>query len=175
MSAPPGKLRLVPEVEEVFSALPEPATPTERARRDGERGICNRYYASLVKRAKQETRDEILREAGVSTIADLSMLNAMKAELDTRWQREEAKAIKGGFWRGMSVGAAMGAAFAALLSMLVVGEAMQTAFDRAQEIAAASTLVGAATQRQNYEPVTTEPEGVDRNPVTGRRLTPPGS
>ena len=68
-------------------------------------------------------------------------------------KQDIARAVKehrrGSLWFGIAIGAAAASVFVSVGFLTVVDRAMTTAFDRAQEIAAASTLVGAATQRRD--------------------------
>lgn len=116
-----------------------------KRQQDRENGI----RAQAAKKAREEER--ALWEPKLSA---LEANHAGQIEGMEKAQKQEiARAVKaherGSFWFGAIMGAAGAAIFVSAGYLLVVDKAMNQAFNRAQEIAAASTLVGAATQRRD--------------------------
>lgn len=112
---------------------------------DRENGI----RAQAIKQGRELERAETATE-----LAKLEANHAGQIEGMEKAQKQEiARAVKaherGSFWFGAIMGAAGAAIFVSAGYLLVVDKAMNQAFNRAQEIAAASTLVGAATQRRD--------------------------
>ena len=162
-----GAYALSGEVSYTNSGAAELARTKIKAREDGIR-------ANAIKQGRELERNDLLKEFGAQTLGELSVLNHTIADNDLRWQREERKEAKGAFWRGATIGAAIGAAFVSVGYLMVVGEAMRQAFDRAQEMTA-QTLAIRMVQLQAGEEVQAHEAGVDRNPLSGRRLPEPAS
>ena len=148
-------------------AAQELARAKLKAREDGIRAQATRH-------GREQERKEILEEFGAASLDDMRVINRVLADNDQRWQREERKAKAGALWRGISIGACVGAAFASVGYLVIVGEAMQQAFDRAQQVMA-QTLAMRMVQQQAQDGGVAQDAGVDRNPVNGRPLREPAS
>ena len=148
-------------------AAQELARAKLKAREDGIR-------AQAIRQGRELERKDILEEFGAASLDDMRVINRVIADNDQRWQREERKEAKGAFWRGMTMGAAAGAAFVSVGFLLVVSEAMSTAFDQAREMTA-NTLAMRMVQQQAQDGGVSDEAGVDRNPVNGRPLREPAS
>lgn len=131
--------------------------------------------ANGIKQGRALERDEICKELGAATLEEIKVLPQVLADVDNRWQREERKEAKGAFWRGMTLGAAVGAAFVSVGYLLVVGEAMRTAFDQAREATANALAMRMVQQQASEGGLTERPAGEDHNPINGRRLPEPAS
>jgi hypothetical protein len=121
---------------------------------DGYTAPANAAPAELQKaaysRAIAEGRHRALADMSKTIdAAAASQTQAVVAQLREEHARSIKAHEKGSTWFGIAIGAAIGAIFASGGYLMVVDRAMQSAFDRAQEISAASTLVGAATQRRD--------------------------
>lgn len=69
-------------VDELFAETPLPpdATEQQKKRREIDMATVARYVPAITKRARAQREAEILKEAGARTLADLSMLEAIRAE-----------------------------------------------------------------------------------------------
>ena len=104
--------------------------------------------ANAIKQGRALERAELTKEIEALKLEHEAMLRGIKDAQADEIARTVRPHEKASFWLGGILGVAAGAIFASAGYLLVVDKAMQQAFDRAQEISAASTLVGAATQRQ---------------------------
>jgi hypothetical protein len=86
LSEPAPKLTLVQQ------ALEEVGGPTDAARLKATKDLLARYAPSIAKRGRQDREAEILAEAGVKAVSDLTLLPALKAAHEADLMRN-AKAI----------------------------------------------------------------------------------
>lgn len=110
----------------------------KQKQQDRENGI----RAQAAKKAREEER-ALLEANHAGQLQGMAKAHAQEMERAVRTHRGAARAM------GAIYGACLAAVLVSLGFLTVVDRAMTTAFDRAQEIAAASTLVGAATQRRD--------------------------
>lgn len=144
--AEPRKLRIVQDVEDAFADLPEPQDETERKRRDGEKLICNRYYPSLVKRAKAEERAAVLAQVGAKTLEEISTVPAIKAEMQSQHAAQIRLALRHGRWFGGAIGMAVGAALACASILAMQSVIWDTAAQNFREQAMTGALLRSGDQ-----------------------------
>jgi hypothetical protein len=147
----------VDPVHTITSERIEAAKRAQKAREDGIR-------AKGMQEGRAKERDEICREVGVATIEEIKVLPQVLADVDNRWAREERKHGAARFWRGVAFGAVGGAAFTSVGYLMVVGAAMDRAFEQAREYTANLMAMRMVQQTVSDEPVH-EPPPSPRQPA----------
>lgn len=135
------------EHAEQLDAQAQRLAAIKQKQQDRENGI----RAQAAKKAREEERAlwepklSALEANHAGQLQGMAKAHAQEMERAVRTHRGAARAM------GAIYGACLAAVLVSLGFLTVVDRAMQQAFDRAQEIAAASTLVGAATQRRDEQ------------------------
>lgn len=75
--------------------------------------------ANAIKVGRQAERAEMLKTLGVKALEDVTAIPVMRADLDARWQREEAKHGRFRFYQGASLGICAGALLGCALILLM--------------------------------------------------------
>lgn len=91
------------------------------------------FGPSIAKRARADERAAIFASVGARTIEDLQVLPRLKAELREGFEREEAKHVRAGFWRGAALGGSIIGAAAIAALALYTNAILAPTFDAASQ------------------------------------------
>ena len=125
-----------------------------RAKEQREQGL----RGQAKREGREEREREILQQAGVAAIDEISMLAQIRAEHDAekrqielRWFREEQKHGGGKWWQGYAFGLVCGVPASAAIILLMQGVIWDTAARNFREQAMTGAVLSAGQEQRQVE------------------------